>query len=265
MATKLKKIEEQDVADLNVKPSLIPYYAQVRDALRKKILDGSLQPHQKTPSEHQLIEMFGVSRITVRQALKDLENEGLIFRVHGKGTFVSKPKAFQDLTHLQSFGEAMQPHGYETYSKVIGIKELHASTAVAERLKIPNGGKVVEVKRVRYLNRDPMSVEASYFSVDIGRRLMKSDLSTRDIFVILENDLGVMLGRAELIIGAHLADELQARLLGLEPGSPLLHIERLTLSESDDPVTYEHLYHRGDSFRYKVNVERKPNRAKDRR
>lgn len=255
-------LEQGDVIDLNVKSSPIPYYAQVRDALRRQILDGSLQPHQKMPSENQMVEMYGVSRITIRQALGELENEGLIFRVHGKGTFVAKPKAFQDLTHLQSFGEAMQPHGYETYSKVISMKELGDSGHVAERLGLAAGEPVVEIKRVRYLNRDPVSVESSYFSAEVGRRLMKSDLSRRDIFVVLENDMGILLGNADLVVGAQLADDLQARLLGLEEGAPLLHIERLTHSIDHTPVIYEHLYHRGDSFRYKVRVERHAGRAK---
>jgi GntR family transcriptional regulator len=214
------------------------------------------------PSESQMIEMFGVSRITIRRALHELENEGLIFGVHGKGTFVSKPKAFQDLTHLQSFGEAMQPHGYETFSKVVSLKELRPSDHVAEKLMVAKSEKVTEIKRVRYLNRDPMSVETSYFPEVIGRRLVKEDLSSKDIFLILENDFGIVLGAAELVVGAHLADDLQARLLGVESGSPMLHIERLTSAANGQPVNYEHLYHRGDSFRYKVRVERSASKVK---
>lgn len=256
MNTKLKTVDAKQSAMLSVRPSPVPFYAQVRDTLRKQILEGSLEPHQKMPSENQMIEMFGVSRITIRQALNDLENEGLIFRVHGKGTFVSKPRAFQDLTQLQSFGEAMHPHGYETYSKVISIKEVKGAPAVLERLGLPKKGAVTEIKRVRYLNREPMSVETSSLPVEIGRKLVKSDLSTQDIFLVLENDLRILLGTAELVIGAHLSDEVQSRLLGLEVESPLLHIERLTCSVTGNPVIFEHLYHRGDSFRYKVHVER---------
>lgn len=257
MTNKLKKIEPKQASALNVRRSPVPFYAQVRDALRLQILDGTLQPHQQMPSEHQMIEMFGVSRITVRQALNELENEGLIFRVHGKGTFVSKPKAFQDLAHLQSFGEAMQPQGYETYSKVISVKEVRAANHVAEQLRLPKDGTVTEVKRVRYLNREPISVETSSLPVSIGGRLVRSDLSTQDIFIVLENELGIMLGNADLVVGAQLADDSQARLLRLEPGSPLLHIERLTCSATGQPVIFEHLYHRADSFRYKVRVERR--------
>jgi GntR family transcriptional regulator len=241
---------------LRVEISPIPFYAQVRDSLRNLIIDGSLDSHDRLPSEHQMIEMFGVSRITIRQALKELENEGLIFRVHGKGTFVSKPKAFQDLTTLQSFGEAMHPQGFETYSKLIAIKEIRADSQVADRLKQPLGEGVVEIKRLRYLNREPMSYERSYFPVEIGRKLSREDLSTQDILVILENNYRIQVGHADLVLGAHLADETQGRLLKVESGSPLLHIERLTTVTDGSPIMYEHLFHRGDSFRYTVRVNR---------
>lgn len=260
MPSNLKKIAPTKAIELETSP--LPFYAQVRDALRQQILEGALQPHQKMPSESQMIDSFGVSRITIRRALHELENEGLIFGVSGKGTFVSKPKAFQDLTHLQSFGEAMQEHGYETFSKVISLKELRPSERVAEQLKVKRTEKVSEIKRVRYLNREPVSVETSYFPEAIGRRLVKEDLSSKDIFLILENDLGIVLGNAELVVGVHVADELQARLLGVESGSPMLHFERLTSSAGGDPISYEHLYHRGDTFKYKVKVERSAGKAK---
>ncbi|MDY7544638.1 GntR family transcriptional regulator [Glaciimonas sp. GNP009] len=260
MPSHLKKLETKKLIDLKTSP--IPFYAQVRDALRQKILDGALKPHQKMASESQMIETFGVSRITIRRALHELENEGLIFGVSGKGTFVSKPKAFQNLTHLQSFGEAMQAHGYETFSKVISLKELRASDHVAEKLKVAKNAKVSEIKRVRYLNRDPVSIETSYFPEAIGRRLIKEDLTSKDIFLILENDYGIVLGDAELVVGAYLADDLQARLLGMESGFPMLHIERLTSAANGQPVSYEHLYHHGDSFKYKVRVERSPSKVK---
>src|SRR4051812_6837919 len=102
--------------------SPIPMYTQIKEQLRARIMDGSYQPHQQLPSESEMTAAFKVSRITVRQALSDLQKEGLIFKIHGKGTFVSKPKAFQNVTRLQGFGEAMSSMGYETYSQVVSIK-----------------------------------------------------------------------------------------------------------------------------------------------
>jgi GntR family transcriptional regulator len=238
--------------------SPVPLYTQIKDMLRERILDGSYQPHQQMPSESDMIASFNVSRITVRQALNDLQNEGLIFKIHGKGTFVSKPKAFQDLGKLQGFGEAMRQMGYETFSRVIGIKAVAASPQVAEKLGLGPRARVTELKRVRFLNREPISLDISYLPLAIGERLAKEDLAVRDVFLILENDYGLSLGHADLQIGSTLADEPLARQLRVEEGSPVLFIERLTCAADGRPIDYEHLYYRGDAFQYKVRVDRAP-------
>lgn len=100
--------------------------------MRERILDGTYKPHECLPSESGMSNLFGVSRITVRQALSDLQNEGLIFRIPGKGIFVAKAKAFQQLMQLEGFAEAMLRMGYEIYNKVTSHKSVPASLAVAQ-------------------------------------------------------------------------------------------------------------------------------------
>ncbi len=238
--------------------SPVPLYAQIKEILRARILDGSYQPHQQMPSESEMMATFNVSRITVRQALNDLQNEGLIFRIHGKGTFVSKPKAFQDLGRLQGFGEAMRQMGYETFARVLSIKSVLPSPQVAERLQLAKRARVTELQRVRFLNREPISLDITYVPLAIGNRLAKEDLAARDVFVILENDYGIALGHAELQIGSTLADDTLAAQLKVEEGSPVLFIERTTHTADGTPIDYEHLYYRGDAFQYKVRVDRVP-------
>ncbi|MFM9900495.1 MAG: GntR family transcriptional regulator [Polaromonas sp.] len=238
--------------------SPIPLYAQIKDILRARVLEGNYQPHQQMPSESEMMAAFNVSRITVRQALGDLQNEGLIFRIHGKGTFVSKPKAFQDLGRLQGFGEAMRQMGYETFARVLSLRQIVPTAQVQERLRLPKRAKVCELQRVRFLNREPISLDITYLSTAIGTRLAKEDLAARDVFVILENDYGLSLGHADLQIGSTLADESLARHLRVEEGSPVLVIERTTHTRDGAPIDYEHLYYRGDAFQYKVRVDRVP-------
>ena len=235
-----------------------PLYAQIKDALRASILDGSYQPHQQLPSESEMMASFNVSRITVRQALSDLQNEGLIFRLHGKGSFVSKPKAFQDLGRLQGFGEAMRKMGYETFARVLSVRHMKPSSQLQDRLRLPKRARVTELQRLRFLNREPISLDVTYVPSEIGTRLAKEDLATRDIFVILENDYGLALGHADLQIGSTLADETLAGQLKVEPGSPVLVIERTTHTADGTPIDYEHLYYRGDAFQYRVRVDRAP-------
>lgn len=233
-----------------------PMYAQIKEELRRRILDGTYQPHQQLPSEAELMAAFDVSRITVRQALSDLQGEGLIFKIHGKGTFVSKPKAFQELGQLEGFGEAMGRHGHETYNKLVSLRTLKAPASVAERLALPAGSSVTEIRRVRLLNREPISLDVSWFDRSIGEKLKRADLAQRDIFSILENQLAQPLGQAELRIEAILADEMLAELLKVQPGSPVLKMDRLTYTQDGRPIDYEHLYYRGDAFQYRLRIDR---------
>ena len=243
-------------AEVQVVPmSSVPMHTQIREIVRRRVLDGTYAPHSQMPSESQMMEAFSVSRITIRQALGDLQKEGLIFKVPGKGSFVAKPKAFQNLSRLQGFGEAMGPSGYETFSQVLSMRRVPASDAVARRLQVALGDAVYEIQRLRYLNREPISVDQSYFPLSLGERLAQEDLPTRDIFVILENDFGLHLTHADVQIEAISADEFLARQLRIAESSPLLRIERLTYAD-DQPVDFEFLYYRGDAFQYRLRIDR---------
>ncbi|UEP33578.1 GntR family transcriptional regulator [Burkholderia ambifaria] len=241
----------------NVVPlSAAPLYVQIKDTLRARILDGTYAPHSRMPSEHELCAMFDVSRITVRQALGDLQKEGLLFKLHGKGTFVSKPKAFQNVTSLQGFAEAMSSMGYEIVNQLRSVRTVKADRHLATKLNVPEGAPLVEIHRVRLLNREPVSLEQTWVPEALGKRLAGADLATRDIFLILENDCGVPLGHADVSIDAILADDDIVDALRVEESSPVLRIERLTHDASGTPIDYEHLYFRGDAFQYRLRIDR---------
>ncbi|MES2259686.1 MAG: GntR family transcriptional regulator [Pseudomonadota bacterium] len=241
--------------------SPVPLHTQVRERLRERILDGSYATHAQLPAESELGSIFGVSRITVRQALGDLQKEGLIFKVPGKGTFVAKPKAFQELTQLEGLAEAMARMGHEIYNQVISHKTVPASAKVAHKLGLAKDQPVDEIKRIRHLNREPLSLEVTYVQTELGERLAQEDLAGRDIFLILENDYGITLGRADLQIEAALSDAALAHALRVDEGSAILRIERLTHAAGADgtqtPLDFEYLYFRGDAFQYRLQVARR--------
>lgn len=252
----IRKSLQPASADARVVPmSSVPMHTQIREIIRRRVLDGTYPPHSQMPSESQMMEAFSVSRITIRQAMGDLQKEGLIFKVAGKGSFVAKPKAFQNLSRLQGFGEAMGPSGYETFSQVLSTRQVAASEIVARRLQVAVGEAVFEIQRLRYLNREPISVDQSYFPLPLGERLVQEDLATRDIFVILENDFGQHLTHADVQIEAISADAFLARQLRIEEASPLLRIERLTYAD-ERPIDFEFLYYRGDAFQYRLRIDR---------
>lgn len=237
-------------------PTPLPLYTQIKDALRARILDGTYPPHHQMPSESELGASFRASRITVRQALGDLQKEGLIFRIPGKGSFVSRPRAFQNVTSLQGFAEAMSGMGYEILNQVRSLKRVPASGHVAAQLRLREGDPVVEIRRVRLLNREPVSLELTWVPESVGRRLLHADLATRDIFLILENDCGARLGHADLSVDAILADDELTQALRIEEGAPVLRIERLTHDAQGTPIDYEFLYFRGDAFQYRLRADR---------
>ncbi|HEY8938619.1 MAG TPA: GntR family transcriptional regulator [Cellvibrio sp.] len=244
-----------------ISPQLVPFapvplYNQLKELLRAQILDGTYPAESRMPSESELGDQFQVSRITVRQALGDLQKEGLIFKIHGKGTFVAKPKAFQNVSTLQGLAEFLSQLGHEVINQLLGVKFIAADARIAERLQLNEGDRVAEIKRVRLINREPVSLEISYVLADIGEKLQKADLITRDIFLILENDLQLNLGHADLAIDAVLADSELTNALNVEEGAPIMRIERLTHTAVGQPIDFEFLYYRGDAFQYRFRIDR---------
>ena len=234
----------------------VPLYNQLKELLRAQILDGTYSAESRMPSESALGDQFQVSRITVRQALGDLQKEGLIFKIHGKGTFVAKPKAFQNVSTLQGLAESLAQLGHEVINQLLSVKFIVADARIAERLQLNEGDKVAEIKRVRLINREPVSLEISYVPPDIGEKLQKADLITRDIFLIIENDLQLNLGHADLAIDAVLADSELTEALNVEEGAPIMRIERLTHTAAGKPIDFEFLYYRGDAFQYRFRIDR---------
>ncbi len=243
----------------------VPLYVQVKNALRTGVLDGTYPPMSRMPSESELQAMFEVSRITIRQALGDLQREGLIFTVHGKGSFVAQPKAFQDVTSLQGFAEAMSAHGHEIVNRVVQFRFVPAPDYVAEQLDLEAQTTVAEIHRVRLLARQPVSYEITFVPEAIGKRLQRADLASRDIFLILENDCGIALGGADLSIDAVAAESAIARALETRTNAPLLRIERLTQDSDGKPLDFEYLYFCGGNFQYRMRVERRRPAAPRRR
>jgi GntR family transcriptional regulator len=236
--------------------STVPLYTQIKEALRAKIIDGTYIAHQQLPSESEMINAFGVSRITVRQAVNDLQKEGLLFKVHGKGTFVAMPNVSQELTHLQGFGEAMRLLGHETFSEVFGLKTVKGSGIACAKLGIDEGSSVTEIRRVRYLNREPVSIDYSWLRNDIGSRLSEKNLREKDMFSLLENELRQPLHSADVEIDATAANAEIANRLKVAVGSPILRIERLTYAQEDEPLVFEYLHYRAETFKYKMKVRR---------
>ncbi|HEV2122437.1 MAG TPA: GntR family transcriptional regulator [Chloroflexota bacterium] len=237
----------------------VPLYAQILEALRREILDGVLQPGDQMPTEPELMERFGVSRITVRQALAELVHQGLLYRRSGKGTFVTHPKIEQELYALTGFVEDMVALGMKASARVVSVERVPADATVARQLEMAVGSMVMRLERVRLGNEEPLSFDVTFLPPALGERVAREDLSVHPIFALLEDKYGIPLGYADYRIHATSADRTVARHLEISRGAPVLLIERMTYGESGTPLDYERLYYRGDRVSYRMRLSRRRN------
>ena len=170
-----------------IKNASLPLYINIKNQLKQQILSDDYSIDERIPSENQLMSSFGVSRITVRKALKELHTEGLLWSVQGKGAFVSKPMVSQEIRHLQSLPEAIDSRAHRVSTKLLSAKKVTPSQVVQDNLKAK---KVFEITRIRYLNKKPISLDTSYFPIDIGMKVLETQ-ETDDIFHTLEHNLDV--------------------------------------------------------------------------
>jgi GntR family transcriptional regulator len=237
--------------------SNIPYYLQLIDILKEKVQFGSWVPGDQIPGEQDLCEIYGVSRTVVRQALLELELEGVIIRRKGKGTFISPPKISEGLVQkLTGFYQDMVERGLKPITKVLHQNVNPANDKVARFLNIKTGEMVIEILRLRFINEEPIQLVTTYIPFEICPALASVDLTNRSLYEYLENDAGIFIAKGSRFIEAVLANETEAALLGIERGAPLLMLDSISYSEKGQPIEYYHALHRGDRSRFEVELLR---------
>jgi GntR family transcriptional regulator len=178
----------------------------------------------------------------------------------GRGTFVAPPKITQELTELSGFVEDMQAIGRKATARVIDKATVISPEAVARRLALPKGSRVVRIQRVRLGDGVPISFDETYLPLDIGKKVITHNLRAEPIFSLLERKYNIPLIEAEYRIEAVAAERAVAAALRIQPGSPMFLIERTSYSTANRPVDYEKLYYRGDLIRFVTRLARKPRR-----
>jgi GntR family transcriptional regulator len=245
---------EGNVAALS-KDEGIPLYVQIRKSLREDILNKVLMPGQKIPSEDELAAQFGVSRMTVRQGISDLIDEGLLYRRHGVGTFVAQPHLERDHTRLTSFVESARQEGLDTNVRVLIADILPAKLKVARSLSLGEGDLVVRVKTLRYVASLPVTVHDAYVPYKLFPQLLQEDLEANLLWEIFES-YGFRVKRALQRLEAREADEEIAQLLEMDEGAPILYKERTVFLDDGTPVEFTYCYNRGDRYKLTVVLDR---------
>ncbi len=237
-------------------PGPTPLYHQLKQILRAEIERGTYQPGDRLPAESELIQRYGISRITVRQALDELEAEGVVLRRHGKGTYVAEKRIEQDLVRLTDFVEDMELAGLAPSSQVLAFAREPANSVVAEAVAVEEGVEVLRVDRLRLANERPIAYDTTWLPLRFGLLLSESALANETIYHILETRYGIPVEAGTFHITAATATPEQARLLEVAPGTALLMIQRISCTTGDVPVYVQERYYRTDRVNYRVILRR---------
>jgi GntR family transcriptional regulator len=228
----------------------VPRYYEIEQALRTRIAD--LKPDDPLPSDAMLCEEFGVSRMTARNAVQRLSQEGLVYRVPGRGTFVAEPPVHRQAGNLLSFTEEMRRRGREPSSVLLSRDVREPGPAEASRLQLGTGAQVVAIRRLRMADDEPVAIEEAVFPATIAPVLERADLERRSLHdTLVESGHVPTMGRARL--GAEAAGTGDAELLRVAVGSPLLVEKRVIHDQDGRPLELCESRYAGD--RYGLDVQ----------
>ncbi|MFJ4223084.1 GntR family transcriptional regulator [Microbacterium sp. NPDC089695] len=241
--------------------SAAPMYDQLRQLIIEGITRDGLQPGDPLPGEHRLCERYGISRTVVRQALAQLEHEGLVERVKGKGTFVSRPRTAESLVHtLVGLYDDVERRGGHVHSDVLRHEQALADDEIAAALEVAPGTPVVVLERLRHVDGEPWSLSTTWMPEAVGGVTLGVDLSEASLYrVLAENGIVATSGvrSAEATVATHE----QAQHLGVSAGSALLRLRSVSRGADGIPIEYFVAHHRGDRSRFEFQLQQEQSQA----
>ncbi|SFK09697.1 GntR family transcriptional regulator [Halobacillus dabanensis] len=237
------------------KKSPLPMYYQIEEDIKQKIDSGLFIEKETIPSERELSEHYEVSRMTVRQAVTNLVNEGFLYREKGKGTFVAEKKIEQPLQGMTSFTEDMKQRGMESSSKLLEFNIIPPPADIKRKLSLEDNREVYEIHRIRYADHQPMAVERTFIPVALAPGLKDKNVYG-SLYEYIEENHDYTIHKATQIIEATIADEEQAELLDIAPAAAILHIERTSLLQDGTPFEVVKSSYRADRYKFISEIHR---------
>lgn len=236
-----------------------PKYLQLQSIIRDHIRAGRWQPGEAIPSEQALGQQFVMARMTVRQALDGLIREGLLMRVRGHGTFVTKPRIERELTRMRGFSEDMRARGLVPSTRLLTREVIPAPDDVSARLAVGRREAVVYLRRLRLADGQPMALEMCYLNYALCHGVLGADLETGSLYHFLEEAVGLRLCHGSQELRAALPHASEAELLDMPRRQPVLVIEQTTYVSADGderPGIFGYTLYRADRYRFRMEVPR---------
>jgi len=241
----------------------LPLYQQIYQLLRHRILTGEYQAGSKIPSENELCNELAVSRVTVREALRELVSADMLVKVHGKGAFVSadSPQRLQPVKYT-GFLEDLQERVRKLTVIDVESRVVPAPADIAAALNLHAGDEITRLRRVRHIENEPFSLTVNYLPVEIGKRLRTKELYSVPLLKILQTEFRIPIVRAHETIDAIPANPEVAQHLGITVLYPVMHMRRVMFTTGDRPFEVVETFYRADKYHYSVNLVRVKRKGK---
>jgi GntR family transcriptional regulator len=233
--------------------SPVPLYQQLSEILSRNIMDGSLQPGDPLPSEFTLMKQYEVSRYVVRQTIHNLSRQGLVFTMHGRGSFVSYQRIDKYLDILQSYHEGMRKSGIEVNVEILNKVFIHPPEDVAAQLKISRDEELFYLERVAYVGGAPVNILIAYITLGTWGKEHLDDFSGGSLYDHLKRECGICLYRSRSYIEVDFAGEYESRLLKIARGTVLLRITGIVDDKEGNPIEYSRVIYPGSMFRFRFD------------
>lgn len=227
-----------------------PRYIEIHNQIRDRIENGEWQSRKRLPSERELAEMFQVSRMTLRQAVQTLVDEGLLERRVGSGTFVAEQKVSERALGVTSFTELMAETGRHATTKTVSYKVTTPSASEIEHLALKPTDEVLVLERLRYGDDEPILLEQATLPMKLVENCTRSAL-TESLYKTLAS-IGIKPGRANQTVGVALANERLSELLDIKRGDPILTVRQVSYDQNDTPFEYVRSYYVGERFEFSL-------------
>jgi len=235
-----------------------PLYTRLRQALLQRVTSGEWRPGDQLPTIRQLGELYGVSRVTVVQALDTLAQEGVLVRWQGKGIFVGQPHATEPRIPLLSFTEETVARGATPGSRTLCLRLEPATPGLMARFDLKPADRVVLLERLRLVNGSPLALQQAYLPEHFVPGLVEQRDPIESLYQVLTNTYGVLPTNAyESYEPIRLTSE-QARLLETQPGAPAFHVDRTTIDQHGRTVEFVSSVVRGDRYEVRLHLSRSP-------
>lgn len=236
--------------------SPVALYEQLKLLIKDDILSEVYKPGDQLPNEKQLCSQYGVSRITVRRALKELSKEGLVEVRQGKGTFVSREKLNIKILDLGGYTNSLsREHNHHIEMKILGKKVIDATAEISKPLNIKEKSKVLELKRLIIDEGEPLSVDIAYFPLSIYPDISEKIYDDVSTFNIMKTDYGVVMAKAYKEFSVVIAQDEYSKLLNCTPNEALCCTKKIIYNIDNKPIHYSIYHILAHKVKYFINVD----------